>query len=322
MDPLVSVIVPTRNRHDFLERALSSISEQTYDAIETIVVDGSTTPLSYGRVRAELRESSELLLRRGPRRGAGAARNVGITAAKGEFLAFLDDDDEWEPTKIERQVDRFAESDPSVGVVYTGQRSVNSRGETIGTRCPQTRGMVTEPLLRGADMTPFSGVMVEASLVPRVGLLDEQLPVWEDLDWYIRLSQHCAIESITQPLLIRTMGDHTQLTDQFKTIRDRAFPRFVRKHRQLAASYGSGCERAMVASRLRDLGHTGLEQGYHREARALLGRAVRTNPTAWRTYPYFISAIGGSLTYRPARWLGRQLAGLRQPAASDPTSIE
>lgn len=182
--------------------------------------------------------------------------------------------------------------------------------------------MVTEPLLRGADMTPFSGVMVQTSLIPRVGLLDEQLPVWEDLDWYIRLSKHCAIESITEPLLIRTMGDHAQLTDQFETIRDRAFPRFVRKHRQLAASYGAGCERAMIASRLRDVGHTGLEQGYHREARTLLWRAVRTNPTAWETYPYFISAIGGSFTYRPARWLGRQLAGLRQPVAGDPRSSE
>lgn len=90
MDPLVSVIVPTRDRDDLLDRAPSSISEQNYDAIEMIVVDDSTTPLAYGRVRSSVREPSTLRLRRCSQCGSAAAGNVGITAAEGEYLAFLD----------------------------------------------------------------------------------------------------------------------------------------------------------------------------------------------------------------------------------------
>lgn len=322
MNPLVSVVVPTRNRHDLLERALTSIREQTYDAIEVIVVDGSTTRTSFERLRSTFGNSQKLILMRGPRRGAAAARNLGITAANGEFLAFLDDDDWWASSKVERQLECFSQAEESVGVVYTGQRSVDSRGRSLGTRCPQPRGDVTEALLRGADITPFSGVMVHSSLVHDVGSLDEELPVWEDLDWYIRLSQSADFETVTEPLLIRTMGDHAQLTDQFETIRDQALPYFVRKHRQLAASFGPDCERAMVAARLLDVGHAGLEQGYHSEARSLLWRAVRTNPTAWKTYPYFFSAIGGSITYRAAQRLERWFGAHRRSAADQFRSRE
>lgn len=309
MDPLVSVIVPTRNRQDLLERALSSISEQTYDAIETIVVDGSTTPLSYGCVRSSLREPSKLRLRRGPQRGAAAARNLGITAAQGEFLAFLDDDDEWEPTKVERQVARLR-GNPAVGVVYTGQRSVDAAGDTQRVRCPRLRGNVTETLLRGVDITPLSAAMVRTSLVERVGLLDEHLPVWEDLDWYVRLSRHTEIEPVAEPLVVRRMGDHDQLTDQFETIRDVALPRFVTKHRSLAAGFGPDCERAMVASRLLDVAHAGLEQGAYLAALPLLARSVRLSPESHRAKLYLLAALGGPVTYRPARWLWRRVTQL------------
>jgi glycosyltransferase involved in cell wall biosynthesis len=309
MDPLVSVIVPTRDRHDFLDRALSSIGEQTYDAIETVVVDGSTTPVSDQRVRSSVGRPSTLRIKRGPRRGAAAARNVGITAAEGEYLAFLDDDDEWEPTKVERQVARLR-SNPAVGVVYTGQRSVDAAGHTQRVRCPRLRGNVTEALLRGADITPLSAAMVRTSLVDRVGLLDEHLPVWEDLDWYVRLSRYTEFEPVADPLIVRRMGDHDQLSDQFETIRDVAFPRYVAKHRSLAAEFGPDCERAMVASRLLDVAHAGLEQGAYLAALPLLARSVRLSPRSHRAKLYLLAALGGPLTYRPARWLWRRVTRL------------
>lgn len=312
--PLVSVIVPTRDRPIHLERALASVDAQTYDRLEVVVVDGSTTPVSRPRIEAAFRDDREIVSRRDPGRGAAAARNLGIETASGEYLAFLDDDDQWAETKVRRQVARLEEAGPCVGIVHTGQRSVDEADRTVGVRVPRTRGDVTEALLRGATMTPFSSVMVRANLVDRAGLLDETLPVWEDLDWYIRLSRYCQVELIPDPLTVRRMGNHDQLTDQFTVIRDVAYPRFVSKHRALAASYGPDCERAMVASRLLDVAHAALENGRYAEAIRLLGRSLRQSPRSNRAYLYLLASIGGPLTYRPARWLRhrvRSLPGLR-----------
>lgn len=308
--PLVSVVVPTRDRPNRLEQALESIDAQSYDRLEVVVVDGSSSPVPRSRIEASLREGRELVYRRDPGRGAAAARNVGIRAASGTYLAFLDDDDRWLESKVSRQVERFEQAGPRVGIVYTGQRAVDGADRTVGVRVPRTRGDVTEALLRGAAVTPFSAVMVKASLVERAGLLDEALPVWEDLDWYIRLSRYCRVEPIPEPLTVRRMGDHEQLTDQFTVMRDVAYPHFVAKHRPLAAGYGPDCERAMVAARMLDLAHAALENGEYVEALGLLGGAIRRAPRSNRVYLYLLAAMGGPLTYRPARWLRRRVRAL------------
>src|SRR5262245_21923057 len=110
-EPLVSVIVPTRDRPTLLARALASIDAQTFCAGEIIVVDdGSQNPPH--EVIAGFPSVRLIVL---PRRGgAAAARNVGIRASRGEFVAFLDDDDAWLPSKLERQVELLAASPPDV----------------------------------------------------------------------------------------------------------------------------------------------------------------------------------------------------------------
>lgn len=305
--PLVSVVVPTRNRPGFLDRAMESIGEQSYRPLEVIVVDGSDDPVSSRRVRAALGDGVESTLRRGPGRGAAAARNVGIKRARGSYLAFLDDDDRWLPSKVARQVSVLQRSESETGVVYCGQRSVDSAGRSLTVRCPGTCGDVTEALLRGAPVTPLSAVMIRADCVDEVGNLDESLPVWEDLDWFIRLSQTGRFVPIREPLILRTMGEQEQLTDQYETIRDVAYPRFVRKHRQLAATFGEDCLRDMVAARQLDVAHSALEAGRYREALGLLTGMVGWTPTSRRILPFLLAASGGPLTYRPARWLRRRI---------------
>lgn len=309
--PLVSVIIPTRDRPELLEEALESVDAQTYDPIEVVVVDGSTPPLSEAFIEASLGENRSVVYRRGPRRGAAAARNAGIRSAAGDYLSFLDDDDRWLPSKVERQVERLTSVARSIGIVYTGQRSIDEEGRTIAVSSPRTRGEVTEALLRGARMTPFSSVMVRTDLAEAAGLLDEELPVWEDLDWYIRLSRHGEVDCIDDALTVRRMADHDQLTDQFETIRDVAYPRFIAKHRSLAAEYGPKCERAFIASRLLGLAHAGLENGEYGAAVRALVRALRQSPGYGRAYLYLLAALGGPMTYRPSRWLRRQVASAR-----------
>ena len=118
----ISVIIPTHNRVDLLGRAIRSVQNQTYKNIEIIIVsDGSTdgtdefvNKLKYTDNRIQFYEYK-------PSKGSNVARNLGIEKSKGEYIAFLDDDDEWLPTKLEKQLEVF-QKDYRIGLVYTGKQ--------------------------------------------------------------------------------------------------------------------------------------------------------------------------------------------------------
>jgi glycosyltransferase involved in cell wall biosynthesis len=140
MPVLVSVIIPTHKRASLLRRAVQSVLEQTYTSLEIIVVENGES--SEGKVVIEVFRRLHpgvpfryVYQRQGslPR-----ARNAGICAARGEHLAFLDDDDVWLPTKLERQV-AVLDHDPGIGLVTCRAWLVNEKGEVMGER-PRFRG--------------------------------------------------------------------------------------------------------------------------------------------------------------------------------------
>jgi glycosyltransferase involved in cell wall biosynthesis len=299
-DPLVSAVLITRDRPAKFRAALDSVLEQTYDRLEVIVVDGSEESVeSTARRRAEGR--CRVRYRRDDGEGPGAARNIGIRAAEGTFVAFLDDDDRWDPRKIQRQVATF---DPAVGTVVTGQYTVRE-GVRVGGRTPSLSGRVTEALLRGAPGCPTSSVMVRRDLIDRAGGFDEELPIWEDREWYIRLSKHGEFRSVPARLVRRGVDDHDRLTDNYRAARDVAYPRFLSKHRSLAAEYGPGCERAFVASLSLRLAALAIETGHYHDARRHLRRALRNDPFELRTWLYLFLSLGGHPVHDAARRLRR-----------------
>jgi glycosyltransferase involved in cell wall biosynthesis len=297
--PLVSVVLITRDRPAKLEGALASLRDQSYPALELVVVDGS-------------QESVEPLVRRhagdlpvtycrDDGTGAGAARNVGMRAATGTYVAFLDDDDRWLPRKVERQVETFA---PDVGTVYTGQFTVRD-GERVGGRTPSLSGWVTEELLRGTACSPTSTIMVRRTLIEETGGFDERFPVWEDREWYVRLSQHGTFQPVPAQLVHRGLGDYDQLTDDFEAVRDVAYPLFLEKHRKLAADYGRSCERALVASLSRMAASSGIAAGRYAEARRYILRSLRHDPFQQLTWLYLLVSLGGQPVHGAARRLQR-----------------
>jgi glycosyltransferase involved in cell wall biosynthesis len=300
---LVSVVVPTYGRdRSHLRAAVASVAAQTYRPVELLVVDDS--PGGVATTVAEVAgDLSVRILSDGSHESAGAARNTGLRAADGRFVAFLDDDDAWEPAKLARQV-RAMGADRRVGLVVTGQRYVRG-GETVGRRLPAVEGDVTEPLLRGRRLCPFSAAMVRVSVVDEAGAIDERLPLWEDIEWYLRLSRHCRVATVEAPLVRRRMDDHEQLTDDFDRLRDVAYPRLRDKHRSLAAAYGSACERRFLASLAGSVAEAALSAGNYAAARRFAARAVRADATYLRGYLFLAVAAGGRPAYRTAR-LGRQ----------------
>jgi len=298
--PLVSVVVPTYARPEKLRRAVETVRAQTYRPIELVVVDDhSPEPAADALEEITLDDVSLTLVRHDQNRGGNAARNTGIRESTGEFVAFLDDDDRWEPAKIQRQIETFQSSPDSVGLVYTGARYIYDDGERVIAN--DIEGTVTRQILAGANVAEFSALIVRRSVIEQAGLPDERFPSWQDREWFLRLSQHCEFGAITDPLTIRHW-DHTgRIGQDFEKRRDISFPLFVEKHHSLAAEYG--LEERFVASLLETLVIDAAQNGYYGDARRLAFRAIRTAPTLPTPWLYLLACLGGSLTYRPAKRL-------------------
>lgn len=308
--PLVSVVIPTYNRNDHLAGAIQSVAEQTYDNVELVVVDdGSPTPVTEGLddvPSAQL--SSVTFIRHEENSGANVARNSGIRVATGEYVAFLDDDDRWHESKVERQVETFLEAGPEVGVVYTGTRTDGERGETRFT--PAAEGDVLKDLLTGEAFGQFSSVMVRADVIDDAGLPDERFPAWQDREWFFRLAKHCHFEPVEDTLTYRH-GLPDSITRNFEEKRDVAYPLFVEKHYSYAREHGLYYARCFLASLRMNLAWSAVLAGRYGQARKFFWLAFLANPLHRPVYPHLIASVGGRWTYEPAAWLRRRLSAAR-----------
>ena len=316
-DPLVSVVIPTYGRSETLVEAVRSVIDQTYDNIELLVVDdGSPVPVEEQVSKLPLGSlSAAECIRHDENRGANVARNSGIDAASGHYVAFLDDDDRWEESKISRQVATFRDADPDTGVVYTGLRMERPDGTVV--RTPQWRGDVVKDLLAGRNFGQFSSLMVRADVIEAAGPPDERFPIWQDREWFFRLAQHCWFEPVAEPLTIRQTGHDDQISGNFKAKRDVAYPLFVEKHRPLAAEYGIRYEWLFLATLRYSLAKTAVRCQRYSEARKYFLLAFLAYPTYQRSLVYLLATAGGELTYSLARGLNDRIPRLREAIGSN-----
>ncbi len=192
-DLLVSVIVPTYNRAQLLPKAIDSILGQTYSKIELIIVDDGSTDgteqilQNYGeRIRVLRQENA----------GPAIARNRGIRAAKGDIVAFLDSDDLWLPTKLQRQMELLESAGPDVvcclcncSVVYANGKRSNTF--TIADMAPDLQeGIWSNPVevLLNRFVLFNQSIAIRRDVLERVGYFDESLRFGEDYDLPFRLA--------------------------------------------------------------------------------------------------------------------------------------
>jgi len=305
--PLISVVLPTYNRPRLLKRAVETVLKQTYPNIELVIMDDHSPVPAKEVLSAYSFDaiSNVRQLRHSKNEGANVARNNGIRAASGQFISFLDDDDQWDRKKTAKQVDTFLTADDSVGFVYTGTRYVlhNDAKTAVHT----VSGDVTRDILAGAPIAEFSAIMVRADVVERAGLPDERLPSWQDLEWFLRLSLHCRFEPVPEPLTIRRKDHGERIGNRFEERRDVSYPLFVSKHRSLARKHGRRCERMFLAHLLRTLALSALQNSHYAEARKHFVKSIVQYPFKIKPYMYLLSCLGGKYTYRPAQQIGRLL---------------
>ena len=201
--PLVSVVIPAYNCAQYLARAIDSALAQTYPNIECIVVDDGSTDDT-----ADIISSFGARIRgfRQANAGASAARNAGIAAAKGKYIAFLDADDYWLATKISNQV-RVFRANPGVVLVSCGFSWVRPNGPKDEPPAPpppfQADRVKVFQTLSQLLRNPYLGtptVVVDAEAVKQIGGFDSSLPVAEDVDLYFRLCADRPYAILDQPL--------------------------------------------------------------------------------------------------------------------------
>jgi glycosyltransferase involved in cell wall biosynthesis len=196
---LVSIIIPTCDRPLLVVRAIQSVLRQSYSDHEVIVVDDASAGDTQQQVAACAGDRVRFI-RLEARSGANVARNRGISEAKGDFIAFLDDDDAWEPDKLAEQVRVLSETGPAL--CYTGKKVINARGNRIGysyhtPKFPDHYRSILYDNFIGST----SSVMAPARAFTEIGLFDERLSAFQDYDLYIRLLKKYRVVGINTPLV-------------------------------------------------------------------------------------------------------------------------
>jgi glycosyltransferase involved in cell wall biosynthesis len=207
----ISVIIPTHNRAGLIGRALTSIFAQTFAPVEVIVVDDGSTDHTEALVRDRFPQVSYL---RQPQQGVSRARNLGIQRAQGEWLSFLDSDDEWLPHKLALQRHALQHKSPC-RLCHTDEIWIR-RGKRVNPMKKHAKhgGAIFRHCLPRCVISP-SSVMIHRTVFERVGHFDESLPVCEDYDLWLRICARYEVLYVPEKLLVKYGGHDDQLSAQY-----------------------------------------------------------------------------------------------------------
>jgi len=200
--PAVTVVIPTFNRAAIVGRAIRSVLAQTCQDWELIVVDDYSTDGTEQAVGSFSDRRIEYV-RHDRNRGGGAARNTGIRRARGDYVAFLDSDDEWLPEKLEKDLEVFRKSDHELGFVYTGKMILEESGKLLRVRMPTLCGWVYEAMLEVNFVGSCSRVTAKKQVLDRVAGFDEMLPNGQDYDLWLRVARVSKIGCVPHCLVKR-----------------------------------------------------------------------------------------------------------------------
>lgn len=202
----VSAIIPAYNRAHCIERAIKSVQDQTFKDMEILVCDDASTDATRDIVRTyQAKDSRIILLCLLENQGAGAARNLGMQAAKGEYIAFFDSDDEWLPEKLARQVERMDAEPPEIGACFCGGTIIKN-GNTARpvAYVPDKewehdtfRQFVTEQI---PFLTPT--ILFRRCCLEKSGLMVPEMRRNQDAEFLLRLFSHYGLAVIPEPYAV------------------------------------------------------------------------------------------------------------------------
>ena len=208
----ISVIIPTYNRCDLLKRAINSVIKQTITPKEIIIVDNGSTDQTYQMVSSLFPEINYFIEKK---RGVSAARNKGILESKSKWIAFLDSDDAWKPTKLEKQMEYSVFNQDKYRIIHTDETWYrNKKFLNQLKKHKKSGGNIFKNSLQLCCISP-SSVVLKKQIFYDYGLFDENLEVCEDYDMWIRITAKEEVGFLDSPLVLKYGGHSDQLSKKF-----------------------------------------------------------------------------------------------------------
>jgi len=266
---LLSIIIPAYNRAHCIARALESVRAQQLGDFELVLGDDASSDGTWEVVQREFPQAK--LARLEVNSGAAAARNAALRVATGEFLAFLDSDDEWRPGKLAAQLG-FLEKHPEVAACATSHvfcRRDGLRREVV----VENTGDWSRRLLSGQPFHGASTPVVRRAVLESVGFQDESLRVLEDWDWMLRIVQRHRIHVLPETLAVihengPSDADHTLISTK----------RFLEKHDGDFLAFGTEHRRRVVSQHWENAARSFFRHGRNREGMDCLAKSLVVSP--------------------------------------------
>ena len=283
--PTVSIILPTYNRAHLLPRAINTVLAQTYQDFELIVVnDGSTD-----RTNPILRSFTDPRLRclhHEQNRGVSAARNTGIRASRGAYIAFQDSDDLWWPTKLARQLEAFEQVSLDTAVVFCQFQYVkNSISKLVPPADKKFEDNIYNRLLQGNFITT-QATLVRRTALSQENLFNESLPCLVDWELWLRLATLFRFHYLPEPLLTvyatpaSISGNPARLAFALA---------YILQQHLMPLQH----DKKILASHLYSIGHLLFISGHRTEGRSYFVEAIKQSPTSARYWlTHFLSLFG------------------------------
>lgn len=305
--PRCTVVIPAYNAAGTLQETLASVFAQTYRDYEIIVVDDGSTDTT-PQLLEDYGEALQVVHKPNEGRPA-AARNRGVAAARGEYIAFLDADDLWRPEKLARQID-LMEANPRLGLCFTAAAIIDEGGHQVRiNRCmPTARGKIYD-LLSTRNVMVGSSVMIRRRAIEAVGGFDEGLTSIENWDLWIRIAHDWEVDHVDEPLT--AYRQHAGNRSVNVELRRRNIFRILERHHDPADRSTAGRRRRRDAYfnayfTVLGIGYfSRLEMG---DARRAFWRAFRLKPRADVARHLLLSLLGKP-AFLAVRNLRRRLTG-------------
>ena len=297
--PAVTVVIPAYNRAVSIRAAIESVLRQTWTDFELVVVDDGSTDGTLAAAAAVT--DPRLRLIESPRnQGAAGARNLGVAEARGAWVAFQDSDDEWLPTKLEKQMARLTAPGAAFVGAYCGLLTLGGLDDRAGERLRlryvpdpaivPAEGDILAPLLF-ANMISTQTLVVRRDVILELGRFDADTTPIEDWDFVIRLSRRGPIAFVDEPLVHQRFSPNSITRDTARRLTSRI--RLVEKNLDAFAAHP-----ALLARQYRIIANGCRAAGDLAGARRWLGRALRVAPADPRSWGRALQATALGLAPR------------------------
>lgn len=293
--PLISVIIPCYNGEKFIGEAIESVINQTYKNWELIIVDDGSTDNSEEIVKQYLLDNRIQYIQHKKNKGIPSARNTGIKKSNGEFIALLDDDDMWIPSKLAIQLEEFQKSKDVFGLVFGNIRVINSEGCIIHedeSLKINLENLSKEDVIRNLFLGNFIHcitVMFKSECITEVGGFNEEI-TWggDDYDLWLRLANRFKFAYINKVLAIRRVhNDNYTQTERMIKGEIQLINSIVKKY-----TFLNKYQTKKIAQELCQLGRYKQLIGNFVEAKKIYLKAFSTClNVGWKPYIFFLFAL-------------------------------